>query len=174
MPRVDWQKQERFVSKSLQAWWSQLEPECQFVRTPRSGGWAHAEEFKARGDVMVGPRTLRFPFTVEVKYRRNWTMANLVAGRASPVWGWWREAVVEAEDEKREPMLVFKKRHRPWFVLLRQGYVLGMLDGYIQPEVAWSVEQLADLNVQPQPVLFPFNSILAVPPEVFALPAPNG
>lgn len=126
------------VAKSLQAWWRQLEPDAVFVRTPRSGGWAssHTAGFKARGDVMVDRELCRqFPFSVEVKWRRQamhvgsgrkrryrrgaWSLEKFLAGDPrSPVLGWWRQCVEAATKDGLRPILWFRGNNMGWLVML--------------------------------------------------------
>lgn len=105
---------EREVARTLQAWWATHEPDCRFIRTPLSGGWAEANtrrDFRASGDVMTTAAS--FPFTVEVKRREAWSVRNFVEGKRSPVWGWWCEAVAEAREAGGEPMLWVRKNAEP-------------------------------------------------------------
>lgn len=138
---------EQEVAELLTAWWTQIEPDAIFKRTPGSGGWGgrnNAEAragFKLTGDVMT---TAKFwPFDVEVKRREEWRYDRFADGRPSPVWLWWRQTQVSAltavriENPKteaelfkgREPMLWFRQNRRPWYVLLRKGYVRSLFRG---------------------------------------------
>jgi hypothetical protein len=105
---------EREVARALQAWWATRDPECRFIRTPLSGGWAGADtrrDFRASGDVMTTAKG--FPFVVEVKRREAWSVRNFVEGKRSPVWGWWGEAVMEANEVDGVPMLWVRKNAEP-------------------------------------------------------------
>jgi hypothetical protein len=77
----------------------------------------------------------KFCFTVEVKWREAWTMANVYAAKPSPVWKWWAQACKSAAEEGRVPILLFRKNSRnpEWFVLLPRGplqEILPRLDGW--------------------------------------------
>jgi hypothetical protein len=124
--RAKGRRAEREVAKLLAKWWGQLEPKCEFKPTPLSGGWggrdggAHVRaHFKASGDLMTTAR--KFPFTVEVKHREQWSMKNVVAGKPTPPWEWWKQACRQATEEKGEPLLLFKKNNMPWMAALRHG-----------------------------------------------------
>lgn len=111
------------VAALLQAWWQPVQPGCRFVRTPGSGGW-HGRDgaevragFRVSGDIATTATT--WPFCVEVKRREGWTMASVLAGRRSPVWGWWRQAVTAAaEGGGLVPMLVMRRNREPWQCVL--------------------------------------------------------
>ena len=104
---------ERQVAELLTNWWQAIEPGCEFIRTPSSGGWANPQvrgHFKTSGDLMTTAQ--RWPFSVEVKHREGWSVERLERGMSSPVWGWWRQAIKASIEEKREPMLWFRKNLR--------------------------------------------------------------
>jgi len=111
---------EREVSKMLQSWWSQYE-DCQFVKTPASGGWSTANvrsAFKASGDVMTTAQS--FPFSVEVKRREGWSESNFMNGRKSPVWAWWHQACTQAHEMNVTPMMLFRRNRKPWWLMIPQ------------------------------------------------------
>ena len=119
--RAKGRRAERDVAKLLVEWWGTFEAKCEFKVTPLSGGWGGRDggkhvraHFKASGDLMT-TATL-FPFTVEVKHREQWSMRNLVAGRATPPWDWWLQAQRQADEEGGIPMLWFRKNKYPWMV----------------------------------------------------------
>lgn len=110
---------EREVAKLLEGWWASLEPGVRFVRVPLSGGWgtpALRPDFQASGDLATTAR--RFPWTVEVKRREGWSLKEFLAGRRSPVWGWWAQAERQAGECGKEPMLWFRANRQPWRVLV--------------------------------------------------------
>jgi Holliday junction resolvase len=112
---------EREVAKLLCAWWQQLEPGVSFVKTPLSGGWGNAKvrgDFRASGDLMTNAKT--FPFTVEVKRREGFASERVKPGvlRSSPIWEWWEQALTQAEEQRGTPMLVFRKSHEQWRIIL--------------------------------------------------------
>jgi hypothetical protein len=126
---------EREVAKLIKPWWSAIEPDSLFIRTPLSGGWSDDEtrsEFKATGDLMTTSPT--FPFDVEVKRRENWDEGTFFAGLPSPVWGWWkqaqRSAMLTFGRERRYPMLWLRQNRRPWLVVLAQSHVEMLFRGY--------------------------------------------
>lgn len=107
----------------LQEWWRPFEPGTVFVRTPASGGWAHAPGFRARGDVMIGYRDCssppsRWPWTVEVKRREGWSPERFLRGGQSPVWAWWAQVQRAAADDHAEPLLIFRRSRAEWLVML--------------------------------------------------------
>jgi hypothetical protein len=121
--RVKGSRAEREFAAMLELWWRDVEPGCRFVRTPLSGGWGGPQVragFRASGDLMTTAQ--KFPFTVEVK-RREISYREFLAGRASPVWGWWVQAQGQAREQGSEPMLVFRTNNSPWRMLLRARYV---------------------------------------------------
>lgn len=118
------------VAKLLQAWWCQHEPDAEFVRVPLSGGWATSKvrgEFRASGDLMTTAST--FPFTIEAKRREAFTWKNVLAGRRSPLWKWWEQAIEQGVEAKLEPLLWARKKGEPWRVVanLRVGHLLQEL-----------------------------------------------
>lgn len=111
---------EREVAAILQKWWREKEPDCEFIRTPLSGGWSTGsvrEHFKAAGDIMTTAK--KFPWTVEVKRREGWSLDNLIKCRRSPVWGWWEQTVEAATTEQGWPMLWLRKNRMEWHLLMR-------------------------------------------------------
>jgi len=124
--RAKGSKAEIEVAKKLEAWWGQVEPGCKFVRTPLSGGWGkpeHRAGFQASGDLMT--TAAQWPWAVEVKRRETFSWKTLLAGRASPVWGWWRQAQVAAEEMSKEPLLLFRKNREPWHVMVTLTHCLA-------------------------------------------------
>jgi hypothetical protein len=106
-----------------------------------------------------------FPFTLEVKFRQQWSWKRFVEGKSSPVWGWWVQCQDAAHEAGREPMLWLRKGGMGWHVLLRLGYVAHKL---VQPpDYAWS--ELVAVNVGVQPVMYSVTRLIANPPKVFAV-----
>ena len=111
---------EREIAKLLQAWWRQLEPECEFASTPLSGGWHHASirgGMKLSGDLCTTAE--QFPFVVEVKRREKWNLDRLLKGGKSPVRGWWKQCCLAALEMGGKPLLIFRKSREPWLVMAR-------------------------------------------------------
>lgn len=130
---------ENEVVAMLQPWWRQFEPEEQFVRTPKSGGWAVARvrgAFRAAGDVMTTSKV--FPFCIEVKRREAWKLGSFVAGRRSPIWGWWKQGINAAIEEGAQPVLFFRKSRQKWWMLLPREYAKLHID--IRPDIYWPGE----------------------------------
>ena len=188
MPGAKGNGGEREVARKLEPWWCKVEPGATFIRTPQSGGWSTPQvrqEFRASGDIMT--TAVRFPFAVEVKRREGWSPANLVAGKRSPVWGWWRETIVEARELGAEPMLWVRKNAARrtgkgsgggtlpalWTVLLGRDYILGLRDAgiVVVPDIFWHAETLApgvDIGGV-IPVGFVEHTLLGTDPGKFAL-----
>ncbi len=130
---------ERDVAARLQGWWAQIEPGCRFAKTPLSGGWGGPglrAGFSASGDLMTTAK--RFPWTVEVKRREGWSWKTFLAGKPSPVWGWWRQAQTQADEMGIEPMLWFRKSREPWRVLVREDYARGLDVELFYPSWEWT------------------------------------
>jgi hypothetical protein len=155
------------VRDLIRPWWGILEPGADFTRTPKSGGWHASGEYDMAGDLMTKARL--FPFCVEVKFRERWTMENVLAGKNSPVWAWWRQACKDAEksDPKRVPMLWFRQRSSEWSVLVPRKFIddLGPMalnaDCEIFPNIAWR-------HLPVRPVLYSAKRFLRHDPSVFA------
>lgn len=158
------------VAKLLLCWWRQVGEvfpvghELVFRRTPGSGGWQGAHEFRACGDIMTNSAS--FPFSVEVKRVQNFSLSWFVEGRKSPVWGFWRQCQVAAECEEREPMLWFRQNHRPWMVLIRRGYA-ERIRGLAPPDVAWSTGLALKVDCWQVPVLYLSTNLLGHSPRIF-------
>lgn len=162
-------KAELVVAAMLQEWWRQVEPECLVCRTPLSGGWGkpeHREGFQSGGDVMTNAAT--FPFAVEIKRREQWVWRRLELGSASPVWGWYRQAIKAADEMKKQPMLWFKKNNEPWLV-----FVPHELDGRIPQAVrakkVWVPAELMRVDYGGVlPVCYEAEQLLRAPARLFA------
>lgn len=112
-------KGELEVAEILRKWWDPFCPGVIFKRVPLSGGWGDAnarEAFKAAGDITCSDA--RWPFALEVKRREGFSWKPLLAGRASPVWTWWRQTVKQGLEMKSRPMLWFRKNREPWRVMI--------------------------------------------------------
>jgi hypothetical protein len=160
---------EREVAKLIATWWSQLEPEATFIRTPLSGGWSTANvraSFKASGDLMT--TATYFPFDVEIKRREEWTHERLFEGRPSPVWEWWLQCQRAAAEGDRVPMLWARRSREPWLMILPFdfAYDRGMFG--CTPRRVWSTTDLLSINVgEHHPICFDAADILGVDPTVF-------
>lgn len=106
------------VAALLEGWWERCEPGCKFVRVPSSGGWGTPllrSEFRVSGDVATTAK--KFPWVVEVKHRESWSWERLLAGKPSPVWGWWAQARRQASEMSLAPMLWFRRNREGWSVM---------------------------------------------------------
>lgn len=159
---------EREVARLITPWWWKVEPGSEFIRTPQSGGWATPElrcEFKASGDLMT--TAARFPFTVEVKRREDWRMSSLEKAKQCQVWTWWIQTQRAANEERREPMLWFRRNRDPWRVMLRYDYVAS-IKGMPSPDVVWSAAALQHLHYgDAVPVVYIYDRFFAVSPKKF-------
>ena len=121
-------------------------------RVPLSGGWANRAEFATCGDVIT---TLKdFPFTVECKAVEGWHVEQLLTSpERCPIVDWWRQAVAQAQDAGKKPLLVFTRNFQPLFAVARTADgahgrgLSAMLDGE-RVEIAL----LSDLLAKLQPV----------------------
>lgn len=138
---------EREVAGIVQAWWQRYETTAEFVRTPQSGGWGKARgtkvaaHFNACGDIMTTGK--RFPFCVEVKWREAWSVDNVLNGKPTPPWAWWRQAIDAANEQSGVPMLwIRKNRIRssreqfPWIVWVPRTYYEETR--LSTPDIQWS------------------------------------
>ncbi len=169
------QRAEREVAKICECWWRRLYKTAHFTRTPISGGWSIPDirgHFRACGDIMTTSE--KWPFTVEVKRRENWSVGRLFEGRASPVWKWWIQAQRQADEEGGVPMLWFKrnperpgKQAFPWCVMLPGDYCDQMKLG-LRPDVMWGESLLLEREVdfgRRLPVLFFSDRLESISPK---------
>lgn len=161
---------EREVAKLVQTWWAQFEPAAQFVRTPLSGGWGGPTlrgGFGAAGDLMTTSKT--FPFVIEVKRREAWSWKTFLAGKSSPVWGWWEQAQTQALEMKRTPMLWIRRNlEKQWQIL-----VPCQVDRRAHFEEGFRWTNTAELNVGIEPVMIRWDIFSRVPPEKFVVHRSN-
>lgn len=116
--RAKGSKAELQVAKLLKDFWDPLEV-AEWKRVPLSGGWGGSSEarlgFKTAGDITTTAK--RWPFSVEVKHRQNWNMENVLAGKKSPVWGWWEQARTQGAESDMKPLLFFRKNNQDWSLM---------------------------------------------------------
>lgn len=163
---------EREVAALCAEWWGQLEPGCKFASTPGSGGWSTAQmraAFRVAGDLST--TALRWPFTVEVKRREGWDEGRLLAGRKSPVWGWWGQACKAAAEEGKQPMLWMRRSREPWSVMLPRAMVL--LDWGIAV-VEWARIATAGMPATPPPCMVAWEGLSSVEPALVEARAKGG
>jgi hypothetical protein len=165
---------EREVAALIQPWWSKVEPGATFVRTPLSGGWGKTREvragFKASGDLMT--TATQFPFTIEVKRREKWTLERLLAGKASPVWPWWKQAQTQADEMGLTPLLWIRKNRQPWRIIMPHSFALlkGLITARSRVHV-WtcSPHLVADLFGEQVPAMIAAEDFLKCDPKRFLL-----
>lgn len=167
---------EREVAEIVRAWWSKLEPECRFVRTPSSGGWGTPElrgHFQAAGDLMT--TAARWPFAVEVKRReKEWSLPSLLNGLPTGAWGWWRQAQAAALEQRGVPMLWMRKSKMGWLVLVPEqavSFAVGGACAFKTPDARWHRGLLRSNKVkfgELLPVLYLAETLLSHHPRVFA------
>jgi hypothetical protein len=127
------------VASILQTWWSKHSPGAIFKRVPLSGGWGDADaraKFRSAGDVMTS--CMAFPFSVEVKRRDGWAWKTLLAGKKSPVWEWWKQAVSQSVEMRATPLLWFRKNRQPWSVMLPLRVLIANISSHDDRIAAWS------------------------------------
>lgn len=164
---------EREVAKMCEKWWRRIDKKSEFKRTPLSGGWATESmrgHFKAAGDLMT--TSDKWPFTVEVKRREDWSLNNLFNGKPTTVWDWWIQSTRQADEEKSVPMLWLKRnsfgptRPLPWFILLPVDFIDKA--GLPVPDVFWTRLKLLENGVgygRLLPALYIADHILKVAPR---------
>lgn len=170
---------EREVAGILQEWWRRRETASEFIRTPQSGGWRKdtgvRAHFKACGDVMTTAEN--FPFCVEVKWRENWGVDNVLQGKPSPPWGWWRQCIEAADEQDGVPMM-WMRRNRlrtneafPWLVWVPLRYVQQMR--LSEPDIQWATGLLEHNGVDfggVLPVAYLYDRFLDMAPQRMKTP----
>lgn len=160
-------KAEIEIAKRLKAWWSPFEP-AEFVRTPLSGGWGGKDlraGFRASGDVMTTAQ--KFPFTIEVKRREGWSWTNLLAGKASPVWGYWKQAVGQAKEMGGIPLLFFRKNRELWSLMMPHVAHIQAKNAYAPNDItmAWFSGALVPYSAGCHPLVVTADWFFATPPS---------
>lgn len=115
---------ERAAAKELRDWWG-----TDFARTPLSGGFGTAKfraDWNAAGDLVTPDPS--FPFCVEVKWQEDWHMEQLIKNDGCKVFSWWAQARDECPPDKL-PLLVFKRNHHPWYVMIEEDDMPGTVQG---------------------------------------------
>lgn len=106
---------EREIARDLRGWLGEPWTVAR-LRTDEQQGDEHAGEFAVKG----GP--FRFPFAVECKTHKAFSLVQLwrkpVAG---PFGSWWTQAVQQAEGARLLPMLVVRVPFGPRLVVLRRA-----------------------------------------------------
>lgn len=157
------------IAKRLQVWWRQVTPTSIFKRVPLSGGWGDSDAraaFRSAGDVMTDCR--KFPFTVEIKRREGWAWSTLLAGRASPVWGYWGQAVGQAKEMGGIPLLFFRKNREDWFLMLPHVALIRNKSVNLAPNdiaMAWYAGALVPYSAGCHPIVITAESFFLSSPE---------
>lgn len=161
---------ENAIRDLLTPWWHHVEAEVDgepvvFARTPGSGGHHRSKEFDMAGDLMTNARL--FPFAIEVKAREGWTFERFFHGFKSPVWGWWKQCVRDAEKTNRVPFLIFKKNRQPWMVLVPFDYI-SAIPGTKCPDIVFDESVSEDRELPVHPCMYLASNFLAHDPHLFA------
>jgi len=169
---------ERFIAKKLEEWWNIVEPGCKFMRSPGSGGWSTPtirSEFKAHGDIITTAH--RFPFTIEVKRREQWTLKQVTNPRPSgPVWDWWIQAQKDARNANAIPIMIFRKNNELWRMFCPENIFQCCASYYAREESVLQHHHFTDFQMASidygaiRPVMMFFDSLMCVPPSFFASP----
>lgn len=95
-------------------------------RTPMSG--ALDAKHKLKGDVYVPEISLKY--CVEIKhYKDDHISTKILTGKTPMFLEWWKQAVREAEQMDRMPLLIFKHNRSKWFVAFDNwNAALGLID----------------------------------------------
>lgn len=163
-------KAEIEIAKKLKAWWSPFEP-AEFVRTPLSGGWGGKDlraGFRASGDIMTTAE--KFPFTIEVKRREGWAWSTLLAGKASPVWGYWGQAVGQAKEMGGTPLLFFRRNREAWFLMLPHVALIRSKQPLAPNDyaMAWFAGALVPFSAGVHPVVITADAFFATNPAAWS------
>jgi len=100
---------ERRIAKILRNVWG-----IPLERTPQSGAWG---KMRTKGD-LVAPPEMDFSLHVECKNQEGWNLDMLFTDRGKILQDWWRQCTTQAEEERREPLLIFSRNLRPVYVRL--------------------------------------------------------
>lgn len=147
----------------LQPWWRQLEPEAVFSRTADQG--RAPMDRRLHGDVLV-QKAPRWPFHVEVKRNEGWNLRRWLDCAPSPVWGFWRQACVEARASGRSPMLWLRRNKEPWIVVVRRGR--WPQRGAVPVLGVWG-QAFVGSDPELEPAVAAWGSaVLTIPPALFA------
>ena len=143
---------EREVAALLERWWAQIEPGTRFKPTPLSGGWSTPDvraAFQVSGDLVTTAET--FPYCVEVKRREKWNLDKFILSYKGPLANWWEQAVCAASENKKIPLLVFRRSREEWYAMMPLSEILRA-----------GVERytVCDCAPVPSPVVFKFVDLL--------------
>lgn len=104
-----------------------------------------------------------FPFTVEVKLRESWSLKNVLAGKKSPIWGWYLQAIKAAEEQKNIPLLIFRKNRYPWRIMIPEREYTRVTNA--KQEIVWN-EPIKGIPIDYHPVLILASDFLKDGPIV--------
>lgn len=114
---------ERKLAKELKKWWP---GDCDFKRTPMSGGSALKDGFDMAGDICTNAPD--FPYHIEAKNAPgSFTGLHNFFSEKSVVWKWLKQASDDCPDNKT-PMLIFNRFDMPTFCAI----VVGNNDNFIR------------------------------------------
>lgn len=99
----------------------------EFHRTPLSGGLHWKNDNNISGDI-VPPANINFKYSIECKnVEESWDFDKIIEG-TSKIWDWWSQAVRDAKDYKKIPVLIFKKNRKEPYVMI-EASTLKCSDG---------------------------------------------
>ena len=157
------------VRNYLQEWWSNAEPATKFNRAPLSGGWHAASDQQTAGDLLVTPGS-KFPWSVEVKRRENWSPKHFIEGFASPVWTWWAQSIRDAATIGQHPMLWARRSMGNWFVLIPRAQVTQTA-GAPAPQFRWAEHMLVvRYGIEVMPFGYFADDLLKTDPKIWIPP----
>lgn len=127
-------RNERAAAKILSSWW-----DCEFKRTPLSGGWADSnkarQDFGASGDLVCPDPS--FPFLCEIKSQEGWELEHLLRHpETCLIMKWWAQANGETPPGKT-PLLLFTRKLLPWFTAFREHKVAEYLVNHRHPVIGF-------------------------------------
>jgi len=95
---------ERRVGADFKKWWQQIEPDCDFQRTPSSGGSALAEGWGLYGDLCTNSKT--FPFHLECKLEKIWDFEDFFTPKGGRIGAYIKQSLADCPLGKI-PMVIF-------------------------------------------------------------------
>ena len=135
---------ESATANKLSAWYTKtgkLKLAKAFYVVPSSGALKWGESMNVDGDVTADPK-IKFNYAIECKNYEGWTIENLLKGNFKfPEWV--GQAVREAYNIKRVPLLVYKRKYVKPFVTAPYN---AKLTKYFDPYVVKTVEYKSELT----------------------------
>lgn len=121
---------ERRIAREFSKWVTgQMKPEI-FWRTPDSGAKSTSDRKRGvdsrvmHGDIMASNEEGLFftdHFFIECKDYRDWSITKILEYRfESKVLRWWKKAMKEAREVDKTPLLLFKRRNSPVYIMFDQ------------------------------------------------------